>query len=72
MYQHTKILSQAEELAETIAGADAQARLKMQGQFERVLHDLKVSGHTVPAKLRRLNDQLIQETVEARFDNLPV
>lgn len=71
MTQHN-LIKTAESLEHQIAAADAVARLKLQPQFSRVLEQLTAEGANVPARLRELDAALVDEVVEARFDNMPV
>lgn len=59
-------------LEDQIKAARGAARLKMQPKLEAALLQLEQDGMRVPARLRNLNDALIQEQIEDRFDNLPV
>lgn len=66
------LLSAAEKLEHRIAAADEAERLALQPEFSKVLERLEAEGQQVPAHLRRLDAALIDEAVEARFDNMPV
>ncbi len=72
MYHSGAILSHAEQLATEIARAPDDTRLKLQPKFAQVLHEMRSTGTAVPPKLRNLHEQLLEEAIEARFDNLPV
>ncbi|TDE38039.1 hypothetical protein [Antarcticimicrobium sediminis] len=67
-----EILAQAEQMAQRISGADQKQRLELHPQFSQLLMHLEVQGLHVPGRLRCLNAALIEESVEARFDNMPV
>lgn len=62
----------AENMERQIAGAAADQRLALQPQFARVLDRMAEQGEPVPARLRRLEAALVEEVIEARFDNMPV
>ncbi|MFD3190169.1 hypothetical protein ACFMPD_07820 [Sedimentitalea sp. HM32M-2] len=62
----------AESMERQIAGAAADQRLALQPQFARVLDRMAEQGEPVPARLRRLEAALVEEVIEARFDNMPV
>jgi hypothetical protein len=62
----------AESMARDIARASAFNRQRMQPEFNRVLVTLKLDGVPVPAHLRKLDSDLLNEVIEARFDNMPV
>jgi hypothetical protein len=62
----------AENLELKISTAEAATRLALQPQFSSVLGKLAAGGEHVPARLRHLDAMLIDEVIEARFDNMPV
>lgn len=66
------MVSEADELAREIRESSPVKRLELQPAFGRVLQDIEQTGLTVPARLRNLHEQLLEEAIEARFDNLPV
>lgn len=72
MYHSAPVFSHADDLARQIKEANASARLRLQPQFGRVLQELEQAGTRVPARLRNLHEQLLEEAIEARFDNLPI
>lgn len=63
---------QADRVVHAIRGASADERIKLQPQLSRVVHDMELSGAAIPPKLRNLHEQLLEEVLEARFDNLPI
>lgn len=64
--------SHIEVLANEVRKASAMRRLELQPKFSRMIADMQRSGQPVPARLRNLHEQLLEEAIEARFDNLPV
>jgi hypothetical protein len=62
----------AENLEQKIARAEPQDRLNLQPQFAKLIARLKAEGEAVPVRMRRLDAVLVEEVIEARFDNLPV
>lgn len=72
MFHSAQIVSEAEELAEKIRKAGPDTRLELQPVFGEVLQTIERSGTDVPPRLRNLHEQLIEEAIEARFDNLPI
>lgn len=62
----------AENLEQIITEAAPEKRLALQPQFSRLLVKLKEQGQTVPVRMRRLDSVLVDEVIEARFDNMPV
>lgn len=47
-------------------------RYRLQPQFNRLLGEMRGAGRPVPQRLNDLNAALIDEAVEAQFDNLPL
>jgi len=66
------LISQAETLERRISAAEPDQRLALQPQFSKVLARLQSRGCPVPQRLRKLDNALTEEAVEARFDNMPV
>ncbi len=66
------LITAAESLERRIAGADARSRLALQPVFSRALELLKADGQSVPMRMKRLDAMLVEEAIEARFDNMPV
>ncbi|MFK7754575.1 MAG: hypothetical protein AB8B51_18755 [Sedimentitalea sp.] len=62
----------AENLEATLISAGPEARLSLQPKFSDILQKLSASGQRVPRRLRDLDELLLDEAVEARFDNMPV
>lgn len=72
MYHSAPLVSHADQLAREIKLASAETRLRMQPELGRVLQELEQAGTAVPARLRNLHEQLLEEAIEAQFDNLPI
>ena len=66
------LLERAEALEARIAGASGDVRYDLHQDLHRVLENIRLRGGKVPAHLRRLDLDLVDEEVEARFDNMPV
>lgn len=64
--------SNSEDLARQISDASAAQRLELQPKLGRMIEDMQKAGIAVPARLRNLHEQLLDEVIEARFDNLPI
>lgn len=62
----------AEGLGREIERAPAKKRLDLQPQFTRVLRRMKNDGQRIPARLRSLDAVLLDEKIEAQFDNMPI
>lgn len=63
------VASRIEKQAQT---ADRVQRLKLQPKVSRLVQDFRSEGMVVPASLYSLNENLTEDVVEARFDNMPV
>ena len=61
-----------QELERELRGANAERRLSLQPELDRAMKDLETTGTAIPARLRNLHEQLLEEAIEARFDNLPI
>lgn len=72
MYHSAPILSEVDNLAAQIRAASPEERVKLQPGFGRALQQMEQSGKTVPARLRNLHEQLLEEAIEDQFDNLPI
>ncbi|MFY9210890.1 MAG: hypothetical protein WAO69_07160 [Aestuariivita sp.] len=64
--------TRAESLEWEIERASASTRLALQPRLEKFLAHLEADGIRVPRRLKKLNSELIDEAIEARFDNMPV
>ncbi len=62
----------AENLEQEITHAAPATRLALQPQFSQILHRIAARGERVPVRMRSLDAALIDEAIEARFDNMPV
>lgn len=72
MFHSAPLVSHADDMAMRIKEASPDQRLAMQPEFGRVLQELEQAGTTIPARLRNLHEQLLEEAIEAQFDNLPI
>ena len=66
------LTSHAKTLEAEISRASGAARISLQPRLESLLSDLESHGVRVPRRLKALNAELIDEVIEARFDNMPV
>ncbi len=51
---------------------DAAHRHRLQPQYHAILQQMEDEGVPVPQRLQELDMRLIDEAVEAQFDNMPV
>lgn len=67
-----KDLENAEEIARRIAHTTGAQRFELHDDLHRSLSRIRLSGGEVPAKLHRLDLDLVDEALEVSFDNMPV
>lgn len=67
-----KDIENAEEIALRIAQTTGAQRYELHEDLHRSLSRIRLNGGKVPAKLRRLDLDLVDEALEASFDNMPV
>ncbi|MEO3415819.1 hypothetical protein AAFO92_14285 [Roseovarius sp. CAU 1744] len=48
------------------------ARYRLQPQLGRLIIEIEAQGSTVQRRTKLLNEELLNETIEAQFDNMPV
>ncbi|MCR9148096.1 MAG: hypothetical protein NXH74_12990 [Rhodobacteraceae bacterium] len=66
------LLQDIKSVHRQIMDLDAAERYRMQPRLAGLLGQLREAGQPVPSELRRLNDELLAEAIEAQFDNMPV
>ncbi len=66
------LLNRAEALETKINCADDMDRYELHQQLHRTLMNIEQSGGRVPARLRRLDLDLLDQEIEDSFDNMPV
>lgn len=69
---HAELETRLSELKSQIANAAPGTRHVHLDGLNRLVTDFSHHGTEVPSHLRRLQDELTNEAIEARFDNLPV
>lgn len=67
-----ELLRQARDLSEKIKDAEGDARYNLHQKLHRALENIRAQGGHVPAYLRDLDLELVDEEVEDAFDNMPV
>ena len=60
------------ELKTEIEAADPDARPGYEPVLARLIEEMTEAEMTVPAEIRDLHDELVNENIEAQFDNMPV
>ena len=66
------LVKQARDLSEAIKVAEGQERYDLHQKLHRSIENIRVQGGRVPAFLRDLDLDLVDEEVEDAFDNMPV
>ncbi len=68
-----KVLSQEiKRLHRQILDLNACERYRMQPRLAGLLGQMRQAGEPVPADMVRLNETLLDEAIEAQFENMPV
>ena len=66
------LLVQARELSEEIKQSEGDKRFDLHQKLHRNLEKIRMLGGHVPAYLRDLDLDLVDEEIEDTFDNMPV
>lgn len=67
-----ELVRHARDLSEEIKGTEGDLRYDLHQQLHRALENIRALGGHVPAYLRDLDLELVDEEVEDVFDNMPV
>lgn len=67
-----ELIEQARGLEKSISDASGDQRFELHDQLHRTLELIKLNGGKVPTGLHRLDLDLVDEAVEAAFDNVPI
>ena len=62
----------AEAIVDRINAASPSDRLELQPQLAEALRQMQEHGIPVPARMRALDEELVSEALEDRFDNVPL
>ncbi|QBF32558.1 hypothetical protein [Thalassococcus sp. S3] len=68
----SEMIQFAETLEARIASSNAAGRQSLQPKLHKLIVQLGENGFDVPRRLKRLDNELVEEAIEARFDNMPV
>ncbi|MDC0736806.1 hypothetical protein N6L24_00805 [Cognatishimia sp. SS12] len=66
------LVEKAHGIASNITKSEGGMRYELHEQLHRTLELIKLRGGKVPGALRRLDLDLVDEALEAQFDNMPV
>lgn len=68
----TLLLQDLKHVRRQITDLDPAERYRLQPRLAGLLGQLRETGQPVPSELCRLNEELLDEAIEAQFDNMPV
>ena len=68
----SQIIKALAELVEEIEAADAKDRPAFEPRLSRMINDVEANGEALPAGVKCLHEELVNEKSEAQFDNMPV
>ena len=63
---------QLAKLKEEILNGDPETRHRFEPQMAELIEDMENQGGSVPCDIRCLHEELVNEAIEAQFDNMPV
>lgn len=66
------LVAEAIALEKQLDGSEGDARVALHQKLHRSLETIRIKGGKIPAHLRELDLELIDEEVEDSFDNMPV
>ena len=68
----TNIQTQLERLQLQIGQTDPNTRFRFQSQLHNLMTTMANQGESIPLKTKRLHEELLFESLESQFDNMPV
>ncbi len=68
----TNIQNQLEELQNQIKQNDPETRFRFQSELHNLMNAMEKQGEVIPLSVKRLHEELLAESIEAQFDNLPI
>ena len=66
------IRTQLEQLQNQIEQSEPGTRHRFRHQLHNLMEAMERQGENIPPQIRGLHDELLAESIEAQFDNLPV
>ena len=67
-----KFMQLIAQLEAEIAEATDDTRHEIQGELHKTVEKMRAQGIAIPARLRELDNQAIEDEMEDRFDNMPL
>lgn len=68
----TALTSELSALHRQILQESDNRRFHYQPRLARLIERMEASGERVPPNIRCLNEELVNDAIEAQFDNMPV
>lgn len=68
----SKLSREIKQLHRQILDLKEGERYRLQPRLAGLLGQMRNAGEPVPAEMQRLNETLLDEAIEAQFDNMPV
>jgi hypothetical protein len=66
------LIAESLELKREILEADPDKRLGYEAPLGKLIASMQDKDIPVPAEIRDLHEELVNETIESQFDNMPV
>lgn len=68
----TSLTQEIKQLHRQILDLSECERYRLQPRLAGLLGQMREAGEQVPSEMRRLNETLLDEAIEAQFENMPV
>ncbi|SLN13643.1 hypothetical protein PEL8287_00547 [Roseovarius litorisediminis] len=68
----TNTQTQLERLHRQIEQETPEKRFRFQPKLHHLITTMNKKGEKIPARTKRLHEKLLEEAIEAQFDNMPV
>lgn len=67
-----ELQAEVERIERKLKGASLETRLAIQPSVRKIIDRMRCQGMHVPSRFKRLEAALIEDEIEARFDNMPI
>ncbi|MDF1803160.1 hypothetical protein [Thalassovita sp.] len=67
-----KFMELIDQLEQEIAQATDDTRHEIQAELHKTVEKMRLAGLAIPARLKDLDTQAVDEEIEDRFDNMPI
>lgn len=68
----TDLRGELQQLHQKILATKSEDKYRLQPQLDRIIERMDARGEEVKAEIRWLNEELLNDAIEAQFDNMPV